>query len=90
MKADIPPDTLVPPELIAEIEAAAEQERREPRELIGEAVERYLSEQRLFPRDEVHRKIAQALGSLRQGRGLEGETVMAELLTELDTPPPTR
>lgn len=90
MKTDIPPDTLVPPALIPEIQAAAEEERREPRELVGEAVERYLSERRLFRKDEVHRKIAEGLESLRQGKGLDGETVMAELLAELDTPQPTR
>ncbi|HZK89981.1 MAG TPA: hypothetical protein VFC56_07545 [Stellaceae bacterium] len=59
-----------------------------PRELVGEAVERYLSERRYFPKDEVHGKIARGLESLRQGRGLDGEAVMAELLTELDPPGP--
>jgi hypothetical protein len=49
-------------------------------------VERYLSERRWFRRDEVHAKIAQGLESLRQGKGLDGESVMAELIAELDGP----
>jgi hypothetical protein len=36
------------------------------------------------PPDEVHAKIARGLESLRQGEGLDGETVVAELLAELD------
>jgi metal-responsive CopG/Arc/MetJ family transcriptional regulator len=47
-----------PPGLLAEIEAAAAEEHRPARELVGEAVERYLSERRWFRRDEVHAKIA--------------------------------
>jgi hypothetical protein len=81
---DTPPDNLIPLGLLPEIEAAAEEERREPRELVREAVERYLSERRWFRRDGVHIKIAQGLESLRQGKGLDGETVMAELLAEID------
>jgi hypothetical protein len=60
------------------------------RELVGEAVERYLSERRWFRRGEVHAKIAQGLESLRQGKGLDGESVMAELMAELDAPHPVR
>jgi predicted transcriptional regulator len=86
MKSGTPSDTLVPPGLIPEIEAAAEEERRAPGELVGEAVARYLSERRWFRKDEVHAKIANGLESLRQGKGLDGETVMAELLAELDAP----
>jgi predicted transcriptional regulator len=79
-------DTLIPPALLAEIEAAAEEEHSTPRELIGEAIERYLSERRWFRKDEVHAMIAQGLESLRQGKGLDGEAIMAELLAELDAP----
>jgi predicted transcriptional regulator len=75
---------LVPPDLLPAIQAAAEEEQREPHEVVGEAVERYLSERRWFRKDEVHMKIAQGLESLRQGKGLDGETVMAELLAGLD------
>lgn len=42
MKTERSTDTLVPPGLLAEIEAAAAEEHREPRELVGEAVETYL------------------------------------------------
>ena len=86
MKSATSSDTLVPAGLIPEIQAAAAEERRDPRALVGEAVERYLSERRLFRKDDVHAKIAQGLESLRQGKGLDGETVMAELLAALDTP----
>jgi len=37
------------------------------------------SERRWFRRNEVHAKIAQGLESLRQGKGLDGESIMAEL-----------
>jgi hypothetical protein len=90
MKTGRPADALIPPGLLAEIEAAAAEEHRPARELVGEAVERYLSERRWFRRDEVHAKIAQGLESLRQGRGLDGEFVMAELIAELDAPHPSR
>jgi hypothetical protein len=82
----IPPDTLVPAGLLPEIQSAAEEEHRAPGELVGEAVERYLAERRWFRRDEVHTKIAQGLDSLGQGKGLDGEIFMAELLAELDAP----
>ena len=86
MKTGHPADVLIPPGLLTEIEAAAAEEGRPARELVGEAVERYLSERRWFRRDEVHAKIAQGLESLRQGKGLDGESVMAELIAELDGP----
>jgi predicted transcriptional regulator len=86
MKSTPATDTLIPPTLLAEIQAAANEEHRPAAELVGEAVERYLSERRLFRPDEVHSKIAQGLESLRRGKGLDGEAVMAELLAELDTP----
>jgi predicted transcriptional regulator len=90
MKSETPADTLVPPGLLPEIQAAAAEEHRAPRELVGEAIERYLLERRWFRKDEVHTKIAQGLESLRQGKGLDGETVMAELIAELDAPEQAR
>ena len=80
-------EDLVPAELLTAIEAAAAEERRSPSELVGEAVSRYLQERRYFHADEVHAKIARGLESLRQGKGLDGDDVMAELLAELDAPP---
>ena len=79
-------DLLISAGLLREVEEAAEEERRAPRELVSEAIERYLSERRLFRRDEVHAKVALGLESLRQGKGLDGEGVMAELLAELGAP----
>ena len=90
MKAELPDDTLIPSNLLAEIEAAAAEEHRPARELVGEAVERYLSQRRWFRKDEVHAKIARGLESLRQGKGLDGESAMAELIAELDPPHPAR
>jgi antitoxin ParD1/3/4 len=84
MKPETPADTLVPSGLLPEIHAAAAEEHRAPSDLVGEAIERYLSERRWFRKDEVHAKIAQGLESLRQGKGLDGEAVMAELIAELD------
>ena len=80
MKSETTRDTLVPSGLLPEIKAAAEEEHRAPGELVGEAVERYLSERRWFRKDEVHTKIAQGLESLRQSKGLDGEAVMARYL----------
>lgn len=51
MEPEIPPDTPVPAALIPEIKAAAEEEHREPSQLVGEAVTRYLAERRLFGSD---------------------------------------
>lgn len=90
MKTGRPADPLIPPGLLGEIEAAAAAEHRPVHELVGEAIERYLSQRRWFRRDEVHAKIAQGLESLRQGKGLDGESVMAELIAELDAPHPAR
>ena len=39
MKSQTVPDTLIPPSLLPEIEAAAQEEHRAPSELVGEAVE---------------------------------------------------
>jgi predicted transcriptional regulator len=90
MKSRTSPDSLISPDLLPAIRAAAEEERRAPRDLVTEAVERYLSERRWFHKDEVHTKIAQGLESLRRGKGLDGETVMAELLAELAAPENSR
>jgi hypothetical protein len=46
MRSETPTDTLVPPDLLVEVEAAAEEEHREPRELVREAVTRYLEQRR--------------------------------------------
>lgn len=83
-------DALVSPGLMAEVEAAAAQEHRSARDLVCDAVERYLSQRRWFRGDAVHDKIAQGLESLRQGKGLDGECVMAELIAELDAAGPAR
>ena len=86
MKSETPLDTLIPPDLLHAVQTAAEEEDRTPRDLLTEAVERYLSERRWFRKDGVHAKIAQGLESLRQGKALDGEPAMAELLAELDGP----
>jgi hypothetical protein len=57
---------------------------------LAKPIARYLSGRRWFRKDEVHAKIAQGLESLQQGEGLDGDTVMAELLAELDAPEPPR
>lgn len=44
MRSRHPTDTFVPPGLLAEIEAAAEEEHRAPGELVREAIERYMDE----------------------------------------------
>jgi hypothetical protein len=80
-------DTLiVPPALQAQVKAAAAEEHRNPVDLVGEAVERYLWERRWFRKDDVHAKIVQGLESLGEGKGLDGESAMAELMAELDGP----
>jgi hypothetical protein len=79
-------DALIHPRLLPAIQAAAEEEQRAPRDLVTEAIERYLSERRWFAKDEVHEKIAKGLESLRRGNGLDGESVVDELLAELGEP----
>lgn len=49
MRSKDPTETLVPPDLLVEVEAAAKEERREPRELLREAVTRYLEQRRARP-----------------------------------------
>ena len=46
MSSEDPADTLVPPDLLVEVEAAAKEEHREPRELVREAVTCYLEQRR--------------------------------------------
>ena len=84
MKPETTGDTLVPSDLLAEIQEAAAEEHRAPSDLVDEAIRRYLSERRWFRKDDVHAKIAKGLESLRHGQGLDGETVMAEMIAELD------
>jgi hypothetical protein len=40
-------DNLVPPDLLAEVQAVADEEHREPRELVREAVTLYLKQRRV-------------------------------------------
>jgi hypothetical protein len=44
MKTQGSTDTLVPPGLLAEVQAAADEEHRAPAELVREAIESYLDE----------------------------------------------
>ena len=46
MRSNYRTELLVPPDLLVEVEAAAEEERREPHELVREAVTRYLEQRR--------------------------------------------
>jgi hypothetical protein len=86
MQREHPADTLVP----AALGSTSAEERRAPSELVGEAIERNLSERRWLRRDEAHAKIARGLESLQHGGGLAGEVVVAELLAELDAASPAR
>lgn len=90
MKSTPLPDSLVPTGLLPEIQAVADEEQRAPGEIVGEAVERYLLQRKWFRKDDVHAKVVRGLDSLRHGHGLDGETVMAELLAELDEPETAR
>lgn len=47
MKSESPTDSLVPPDLLAEAQAVADEEHREPRELVRKAVTRYLERRRI-------------------------------------------
>jgi predicted transcriptional regulator len=84
MKPETTGDNLVPADLLPQIRAAAAEEHRTPSDLVGEAIRRYLSERHWFGREDVHAKIVKGLESLREGKGLDGETVMAEMLAALD------
>jgi metal-responsive CopG/Arc/MetJ family transcriptional regulator len=86
MKPETTSDTLIPPELLPEIRAAAAEEHRPPSDLVGDAIKQYLSERRWFRKDDVHAKIAKGLESIRRSKGLDGEAVIAEMLAALDGP----
>jgi predicted transcriptional regulator len=80
----------LPASLQAELQAAAAQEHRPAGELLCDAVEQFLAERRRFSRHDAHSKIARGLESLSQGKGLDGESVMADLLAELDALQPAQ
>ncbi len=86
MKSEPNSDVLIPSALLAELRVVANEERRAPGEIVGEALERYLRERRWFSGGDVHAKIAAGLESLRLGNGLDGEAVIAELIAGLDEP----
>jgi hypothetical protein len=70
MSTELPPDSILPPGLLAEVQAAADEEHREPTELVREAVTRYL-EQRRAHRGvafEAKRSPAQAAARIRELR----------------------
>ena len=77
------PDPLVPPSLLAEIQARAEEEHRELGELVREALERYVDDresQKLFAYGEQRERelgfteadIPRLIAEVRQKRRLEG------------------
>jgi predicted transcriptional regulator len=86
MKSEPNSDALIPSALLAELRVVASEEHRAPGEIVGEALERYLRERRWFRGDDVHAKIAAGLESLRSGKALDGEAVIAELIAGLDEP----
>jgi predicted transcriptional regulator len=47
MRSESPADTLVPPDLLDEVQAAADEEHRDPAELVREAVTHYLEQRRM-------------------------------------------
>jgi hypothetical protein len=69
MKTATPTDTLVPPALIPEIQAAAEEDHRAPRELVGEAISRYLEGRRALRQAPAAKHTpAEAAASIRELR----------------------
>ena len=62
MASDADTDTLIPPELLPEIEAAADEEQRAPSELVSEALETYLKNRRWRRLIEMGQARARALG----------------------------
>jgi len=62
MKSKTVPADLVPPDLLAEVQAAAAEEHRAPGDLVCEAIERYLDEREWRKLLAYGRERAQALG----------------------------
>ncbi|HEX3882070.1 MAG TPA: hypothetical protein VHW66_05385 [Stellaceae bacterium] len=62
MASDADTDTLIPSELLPELQAAAEEERRTPSEVVGEALETYLKNRRWRRLLEMGQARARALG----------------------------
>jgi antitoxin ParD1/3/4 len=78
---------VLPPALLAEVEAAADAEHRTVADVLRDVVERGLAERRLpltdAYRQDLREKIAQGLQSLRDGKGTDGEAFMAGMNAEL-------
>jgi hypothetical protein len=78
---------VLPPALLAEVEAAADAEHRPVADVLRDVVERGLAERRQpltdAYRQDLREKIAQGLQSLREGKGTDGEAFMARLDAEL-------
>jgi len=62
MASDAATDTLIPPELLPELQAAAEEEQRAPSEVVGEALETYFKNRRWRRLLEMGQARARALG----------------------------
>jgi hypothetical protein len=100
---------VLPPALLTELEAAANEEHRPVEDMVRDFVERGLGERRWKAHSEqelcrarelglpdadgqpmsdeyrqtVREKIAQGVRSLREGKGTDGETFMAQMMAEL-------
>jgi hypothetical protein len=77
MKAEDNLAELIPPVLLAEVEAMAAAEHRAPREVVGEAVERFVRERQPLPRSKLTpQEAGERIRELRKGNFLpEGETI---------------
>ena len=81
---DHPADALLPPDLIAEVEALAAVERRSSRDILREAVELYLQDRKPVaePRPKLTPKEAAArMLQLRKGNVLPDGVTIRDLMT---------
>jgi hypothetical protein len=85
MKSNTASDALLPPGLLSEILAAAEEEHREPRELVGEAVSRYLEGRRAqraaFTATHTPAQAAARIRELRKGNILPPDVTIKDLIS---------
>jgi hypothetical protein len=85
MRPESPTDGLVTPVLLAEVQAMAHEEQREPRKLVREAVTRYLEQRRIRPGAQPKPKHTPADASarileLREGNVLPSGVTIKDLI----------
>lgn len=87
MTAEQAPDALVPDDLLAEVHALAEEERRPAADVVREAIESYVRQKREADTAllEFRASLAEAEAELARGEGIEGSPeALRQLVEEIE------